>query len=244
MKSEVINLTNENVTLTTYILDDSPEMANWHRRPAMLVLPGGGYRFCSDREAEPIAMAFVAKGWNAFVLRYSLNENAEFPRPLNDAEEAMELIIAKAEEWHIDTKRIAAVGFSAGGHLCAALSTMGRVRPAAAVLGYPCILENMSELLPYRIPGLDKEVDDKTPPTFIVHARTDSLVPIENTLRYADALDKAGVDFELHVYNTGGHGFALANDISYAEKENCDRNRHMEGWVDLAAAWLGRVFAK
>ncbi len=244
MKTEIINLTNENVTLTTYILDDSPEMPNMSKRPAMLVIPGGAYRFCSDREAEPIAMAFLAKGYNAFILRYSLNENAGFPKPLNDAEEAMDLIISRAEEWHIDTKRIAAIGFSAGGHLCAALSCMGRVRPAAAILCYPCILENMSEILPKPIPGLEKEVDEKTSPAFIVSSREDPAVPIINSIRYAEALEEKGIDFEIHIYNKGYHGFSLANDTVYAKKSDADYNRHMEGWTELAEKWLQRVFER
>ncbi len=97
--------------------------------PPSLIFPGGGYRFCSDREAEPIAMAFLAEGYQAFVLRYSLNDQAAFPRPLNDAEEALELIRSKSRQWHVDPARIAVCGFSAGGHLAAALGTMGTSSP-------------------------------------------------------------------------------------------------------------------
>ena len=115
-------------------------MPNYKTRPAILVIPGDAYMMCSDREAEPIALSFLAKGYAAFVLRYSVGKGAaKFPRPLNDAEEAMELIISNAAEWGVEPEHIAAIGFSAGGHLCAALGTMGRVRPAACVLGYPCI---------------------------------------------------------------------------------------------------------
>ncbi len=245
MKTEVLNLTNPDVTLAAYILDDSKEMPNWHSRPAMLVIPGGAYKFCSDREAEPIAIAFAAKGWNTFVLRYSIGQGrAKFPRPLNDAEEALETIINRAEEWHIDTKRIAAIGFSAGGHLTAALSAMGRIRPTAAVLCYPCILEKMGEILADPIPGIDKEVDDKTPPTFIVSSREDSCVPTENSLRYADALDKAGIDFEMHIYGKGYHGFSLANDVVYSTRELVDYNIHMEGWFDLCIAWFRKIWGE
>jgi acetyl esterase/lipase len=91
-----LELSHEKVTLTAYLLDASPDMPNMRVRPAVLVCPGGGYFFCSDREAEPIAMAFLARGYHAFVLRYSLGENAAFPRPLNDAEEALELIRERA----------------------------------------------------------------------------------------------------------------------------------------------------
>ena len=94
MKTQTITLSGgENVTLTTYILDSSPEMSNMLKKRGILICPGGAYRACSDREAEPVAMAFLSQGYNAFVLRYSVGEGAaKFPRPLEDAEEALELI--------------------------------------------------------------------------------------------------------------------------------------------------------
>lgn len=243
MKTELINLSNEGVTLTAYILDSSNEMPNMNYRPAMLVIPGGGYNFCSDREAEPVAMAFAANGFNTFVLRYSIGKGkAAFPNPLNDAQEALELIINNSEKWHIDKSKTAAIGFSAGGHLCAALSTMGRVRPAAAVLCYPCILSSISDILAEPVPSVDEYVDDKTPPTFIVSSREDSCVPIENSLRYADALEKAGVDFEMHIYSKGYHGFSLANEVVFSKEEDYLYNSHLSGWFELCCAWLKKTF--
>ena len=82
MTVEKLDLTNEGASLTAYIQDPSPELPNFEKRPAMLVIPGGGYNFCSDREGEPVALAFMAMGFNAFVLRYSIKENAAFPAPL------------------------------------------------------------------------------------------------------------------------------------------------------------------
>ena len=243
MKTELLNLTNEGVTLAAYILDSSLEMPNFNFRPAMLVIPGGAYKFCSDREAEPIAMAFAARGYNTFVLRYSIGKGrAAFPNPLKDAEEALELIRNNSEEWHIDTEKVAAIGFSAGGHLCAALSTMGRVRPDAAVLCYPCILSSIGDILAEPVPSVNEYVDDKTPPTFIVSSREDGCVPIENSLRYADALEKAGVDFEMHIFSKGYHGFSLANDVVFAKEEDAQYNAHLSGWVDLCMTWLKKTF--
>lgn len=242
MKTEILNLKNENVTLTTYILDNSNEMKNWAKRPAMLVIPGGAYQFCSDREAEPVAMAFAAKGFNTFVLRYSIGAGkAAFPNPLNDAEEALETIISNADEWHIDTDKIAAIGFSAGGHLCAALSAMGRVRPAAAILGYPCILSEMGDILADPIPSIEKYVDENTSPTFICASREDGCVPIKNSLRYVDALEKAGVDFEMHIYSTGYHGFSLASNVVYEKQVDLDYNTHINGWIDMCETWLRKT---
>ena len=243
MKTELLNLTNEGVTLAAYILDSSPEMPNFNYRPAMLVIPGGAYKFCSDREAEPVAMAFAARGYNTFVLRYSTGKGkAAFPNPLNDAEEALEIIRENAEKWHIDAKKVAAVGFSAGGHLCAALSAMGRVRPDAAVLCYPCILSSIGDVLAEPVPSVNEYVDEKTPPTFIVSSREDGCVPIENSLRYADALEKAGVDFEMHIFSKGYHGFSLANEVVFAKEEDAQYNSHISGWVELCITWLRKTF--
>lgn len=243
MRTFVKELTNPGVTLTAYLPAASDEMPNYKTRPAILVIPGGAYMMCSDREAEPIALSFLAKGYAAFVLRYSVGKGAaKFPRPLNDAEEAMELIIANAEEWGVEPEHIAAIGFSAGGHLCAALGTMGRVRPAACVLGYPCILSSIGRILAEPIPSLDEKVDANTPPTFIVAVREDGCVPIENSLAYAAALDKAGVPFEMHIYERGYHGFSVADGTVYSKPEDAEYNARIKGWLDICIAWLNTHF--
>lgn len=154
MKTLQFTLTEDKrVTLTAYIADHSLEMTNWPKRPAVLVLPGGGYMGTSDREADPIAFHYLAKGFHTFVLRYSVREHAAFPGPLVDASRAMSLIREHAAEWHLDDERIAVCGFSAGGHLAASLGTMwheqqiieaagiepGMNKPNALILGYPVI---------------------------------------------------------------------------------------------------------
>ena len=158
MKSETILLYEGrgDVSLTTYVLQDSPELLAGKRRPAILVCPGGGYFNCSDREAEPIALRFAAMGYHAFVLRYStyneggampniggpvpVKERDMHPAPLQDVGTAMRLICAHEDEWLVDTARIAVCGFSAGGHNAAMYATRwqeeGFPRPAAAILGY------------------------------------------------------------------------------------------------------------
>lgn len=132
----------DDVTLTTYILDDSVEMLNGKKRGAVLICPGGAYLYCSDREGEPVAMAFAAMGYHAFVLRYSVyNENkgvntddnivpdmekpwiekkqVQYPGPVRDVGKAMLCIREHAEEWLVDMDKIALCGFSAGAHVCA-----------------------------------------------------------------------------------------------------------------------------
>lgn len=240
MITETIALkTNANVTLTTYRLDRSGEMPNVDVRPAVLVFPGGGYRGCSDREAEPVAMAFVAQGYQAFVLRYSINENAAFPKPLQDAEEALELVRAKAEEWGVDPAKIAVCGFSAGGHLAAALSTMGRIRPNALILGYPCILESISTILPFPIPSLEKQVDAQTPPTFLFHTASDALVPVAHSLKFASALHAAGIPFEMHIFQDGDHGLSLARPHTSSGR-GAFVSQEAARWFELCAMWLDK----
>lgn len=243
MKIEKLTLPHgEDITLTAYLLDSSNEMPNMKVRPAMLVLPGGAYKFCSDREAEPIAMAFLEQGYNAFVLRYSIKEDAEFPRPLEDAQTALEIIRGKSEEWCVDPEKVAVIGFSAGGHLAAALSTMGSVRPNACVLGYPCILSSISNILACPVPSVEQYVTAETPPTFIFSSRTDRTVPIKHSIDYAAALDAAGVPFEMHIFGRGGHGFSLANQVVCSNEDSRRANSAAKDWLPMCVRWLNELF--
>lgn len=240
---EKITLTDDpQVTLTAYVCEPSTEMRNMDVRPAMLVLPGGGYSICSDREAEPIAFEYISKGFNAFILRYSLKEKSAFPTPLNDAVAALKLIRKNSEKWHIDPDKVAVIGFSAGGHLAAALSTMSEEKPNACLLGYPCILEKIGKILAKPIPDIAQQVTDKTPPTFIFSASNDGLVPIENSLEYALALSKNNVPFELHVFECGNHGFSTATRVVISDESAVNENKPVTYWVERSVEWLNKLF--
>lgn len=239
MLSEKIVLNEERgVSLTVYVPDISDEMSNMKVKPGILIFPGGAYKFCSDREAEPVALRYAALGFNAFVLRYSLNENAAFPTPLNDAQEAYDLIVSKSDEWHTDAKRIAVCGFSAGGHLAAALGTMGNPKPFACVLGYPCILDSTSDILAKPVPSLEKYVSEQTPPCFIFAASDDETVPVENSLKFSLSLTENDVPFEMHIFRSGGHGFSCADDVTVSNEESRAKCREAEYWVNRSAKWL------
>lgn len=240
MKIERVNINNkEDVTLTAYLLDGSTEFSNITSRPAVLIFPGGGYYVTSDREAEPIAMAYLAEGYHACILRYSVGKESSFQQAFNDAEEAMALIHKNAEEWNIDQNKIATIGFSAGGHLAASLGAMGDVRPNALLLGYPCILSDPG--LAFKIPSVDEEVDHLTPPTFLFTTFEDKIVPVHHTLKFMQALNKHEIPFESHVFQIGVHGLSLAKPLT-SNGSQALVDKDFSQWFDLSISWLRQLF--
>ena len=142
------------VTLTTYIQQDSPELLNGKRRPAVLICPGGAYLSCSDREAEPVALAFAAMGYHAFVLRYSTlfggstvwpdfskepdpRPESRYPNPVWEIGQSVLLLHDRAAEWQIDTDKIAVCGFSAGAHNAAMYGVYWHTPLLSAHFGRP-----------------------------------------------------------------------------------------------------------
>lgn len=208
---------------------------------AVIVCPGGGYTHLAPHEGAAIAEWLNTIGIKAFVLMYRLGSNGyRHPAMLQDAQRAVRYVRAHAAELGIDPQRIGMIGFSAGGHVASSAAThlmpsdaaaadpLDRVssRPDLVMLIYPVI--TMGQLthrgsrdnLLGKDPRVDlvelmsneKQVTHDTPPAFLVHAFTDPAVPIENSLLFASALRKAGVPFELHVFEEGRHGFGLATD--------------------------------
>jgi acetyl esterase/lipase len=214
----------------------------------VIVLPGGGYNYLSAWEAFPIAEHFRAAGLAAFVLQYRLRPY-DPAVALIDARRAVRLLRARAAEFGLDPKKIAAIGFSAGGHLAANLSTHadnGRADAAdpvdrlgcrlqSALLVYPSIVNarlprgadvrTLPEVL--KLDGLHRAVGPQTPPTFLVVGGNDDRTPYENCLAYAAKLHESGVRFELHVLGTGGHGFSLRV-----------HDPRLQVWGRLALDWL------
>ncbi len=268
MKHEVINLRKEPIndfmpTLTAYILDECMDTDSRRKLPAMIVCPGGGYSFRSKREGEVIALQFSAAGYHAFVLDYAVAPDNCYPEPQKNLSDALSIVRKNAEEWRIDPDKIALIGFSAGGHLAASLATMwnkeplktgnGINKPNAAILSYPVIssVEGVSHMGSFdNLCGDDRElraklsletqVDTDTPPCFIWHTYSDQTVPVENSLRFANALNKAKIPFEMHIFPDGPHGLALSNYIT-AKEENFNVPE-AQVWVELAVKWLNRTF--
>ncbi|HEY8463173.1 MAG TPA: alpha/beta hydrolase [Bacillota bacterium] len=248
-------------TLTTYILNGN------QLRPAVLICPGGGYSRVSPREAEPVALQYNAAGLHAFVLDYSVAPR-KHPLPLRDVARAICLIRENAAAWQVNPEKIAVCGFSAGGHLAASLGvhwehpclkgvagiTSTLTRPNALILGYPVISfgpfrnqESFINLLGDQAPdsllrefSLELQVKEETPPVFLWHSYVDQVVPVENTLLFANALRQKGIPFELHIFPDGPHGLSLAT------AETADQKRgvypHVARWMQLCIEWLRETF--
>lgn len=239
MRIETITLNpSRNVTLTAYIQNVGGEFTNITTRPAMLILPGGGYELCSDLESDPVAMPYLKIGYQVFILKYSIMQNKTWPNPLNDYEQAMTLIHTNHEEWGVDPNKIGVIGFSAGGHLAGCAATMSVNRPNVAILGYALLNDDVKK---YNIsaPNVTEAVDSTTCPCFIFAARDDNVVSAANSLDFTRALFSAGIPFESHIYSFGPHGFSTAD--SSVQPQACLSAR-IPDWVPDSISWLKEYF--
>jgi acetyl esterase/lipase len=230
---------------------------------ALLVVPGGAYRFVSvANEGVDVAERMTALGITVFVLTYRLPGEGWKKRsdvPLQDAQRAMRVIRFNAARFGIEADKVSVLGFSAGGHLAATLTTQhaertyARVdaadelstRPFAAGLVYPVISMEMPvthelsrKLLLGDSPSqadierrsAERHVDTNTPPTFLVHAFDDAAVPVENSLRFMNAMREAKRPVEAHLLQEGGHAFGVGLPRTPSA-----------GWTSLLSSWLGRL---
>lgn len=219
-------------------------------RPAMLVVPGGGYgNVCVETEGIPIAQRFAELGFQAFYLQYRVKPH-RFPAPQQDILRAIRLIRANAAAWGVRKNEVAVCGFSAGGHLCASAGTIWREidaddgddadresgRPDAMILSYPVIAlqdESFQNLLGDRYGELKERlylqnrVTDETPPAFLWHTFEDTLCPPENSMLFAAALRERHIPVELHLFPKGPHGMTLGCG-------RCD----IAGWPRMAKNFL------
>ncbi|MDR2618655.1 MAG: alpha/beta hydrolase [Treponema sp.] len=240
MRFNTVSFEPNNAKLSCYLHDSSPELQNAAVRPGILVFPGGGYMACSDREAEPVALAYMAQGYNAYVLRYTVGKDHTPEEALKDAEAALEYIKKNGAELCTDPDRIAAVGFSAGGHLAASLGVLGRIKPRLLILSYLPTLEYMSQgIKPH--PSLTRSVNASTPPAFIWTTQNDTMVPVDNSLAFALELAKFGIPFELHVFLSGDHGLSLAVP-STSGGSGAMVNEDAAQWFPLSVKWLKNMW--
>lgn len=259
---EVNPLPGTQAHLRVYLRSREYEFVTLDKRPMIVVIPGGGYGMTSDREADPIAMTFVKRGYQACILRYTCRARSEEPalgdKPLQEAAAAIRYVRTHAEEWGVDPDKITVCGFSAGGHLAASIGVhwndpsripeAGEMcRPNAMILSYAVCLGNS---LSHRgsienLTGIPCECDqdmlydttryvnEDTPPAFIWHTQEDDCVPVENALAMASAMQRAHRTYALHIFTHGWHGMSLATPEVVAGGPTEPRD-----WVDLAHKWL------
>ena len=122
-----------------YILDCELTLGQETNRPAIIICPGGGYIYCSPREAEPVALSYAAKGYHAFILYYSVGKNVKGFTPLEELNWAIGYLREHAKEWNIDPNKILTCGFSAGGHLALAGGVMAEQKANGMILNYPVV---------------------------------------------------------------------------------------------------------
>jgi len=238
-------------TITPY----SPEkgMANG---TAVIIFPGGGYGGLSmENEGSSIAKAFNQFGVTAFVVKYRLPSDDimvdKTIGPLQDAQQAVLMVRKHAAELGVNPNKVGIIGFSAGGHLASTEGTHFNklvvedkdnisVRPDFMILLYPVITfgewahVGSRENLVGKNPSADvlalysneKQITPNTPPTFLVHAGDDNVVPVQNSLMFYDDLLKNKVKAEMHIFQEGGHGFGLNNPKS------------KDKWIDWCKNWL------
>ena len=241
---------------STYIYEiKTPEM--WYypsenkedNKPAIIVIPGGGYTFLSiTNEGISIAKWLNGLGIDAFMLKHRLPNNYSSPCKqrvaTEDALKAVELIRENSSKWKIDSKNIGVIGFSAGGHLASTISTKGELnvnKPNFAVLVYPVITMNINSKT-WTFSNLfgenpspdiinkysnDLNVNSQTPPTILIHSNNDKGTPPENSLSYYSALRKNNIPAALHIWEDGGHGYGLGKGRG-----------SIESWPKIVEEWM------
>lgn len=268
LMKKVINYTDDGrVNMEVYVHTNPAEPL-----PAIISLPGGAFGFLVGTDQEPTAMTFYERGFNAFVLNYSVGEYSGFPAPLDEVSWAIWQIRTHAEEWNVDPDKVIVMGFSAGVSVAGMSATQWNapglyervgapdaesIRPNAAVMGYGAcdtshtIVDNpdvvnpgvWGKIVTDKTPELDYlyYVDENTAPMFIWQPHRDPYVPKENQTMLAEALENAGVEYELHMFKDGYHGMSVGYnapgyDLSRSPQPDADR------WVGLCIDWLDNLF--
>ncbi|MGN7720725.1 alpha/beta hydrolase [Chitinophaga sp. 22620] len=238
-------------TLTPYLPEKGMRTGT-----AVIICPGGGYAVLPAAEKnEAVAKEFNKIGIAAFVLKYRLPHDAimkdKTNGPLQDAQTALLLVRRRAAEWGIRPDKIGFIGFSAGGHLASTAGTHFdrpvienidklSLRPDFMLLVYPVIIfdpaipsgvrERLVGVTPSRelldLYSNEKHVMASTPPTFLVHAADDDVVPVKNSIAFFEALQRANVKTSMHIFQAGGHGFGL------------DNPGNKDKWFNWCASWL------
>ena len=214
--------------------------------PCVVLCPGGAYVFRSQREDEPTVLRFLGAGIAVVKVEYSCGpEGGHFPTQLLQVCAAIAMVRRNAEKWHIDSSKIAVMGYSAGGHLAASLSTLyssDETRPDFQILLYPVISmvpgithggsrknllgDNPTKELEDAY-SLERRVSPRSPQAFIVLSADDGAVPPMNSIGYFLALNQQKVPVSMHIYPIGGHGWGFRDNFTYKRQ-----------WTEELEKWL------
>ena len=260
--------TENKASVTFYIPEVSKEINPNPQYTCVVICPGGGYSWTSDREAEPCALRLVGNGIAAAVVRYSCNE-VHFPAQLLQILAAITYARRNSKELHINPDKIAVMGFSAGGHAACSAGLFwqeeeyekilgiehGEDKPNGMILCYPvitsgehahrdsftCLLgENAKEELLNKV-SLEKQVTEHAPKAFIWHTFEDGLVPVENSLLIAAALQEKGVPIEMHIYPEGHHGLSLCDETVNKPEDITPAARYCSNWIMHCMKWIKEI---
>ena len=265
--NETITQLGEAAKLQVRLWENSEEFQIGIKRPMIVVVPGGGYSYTSDREADPVANAFAGMGFHTAILRYSVKPVC-WPTQIQQLAASVAYIRRHADEWYVDPDKIVVMGFSAGGHLAASLAvhwheewlseavgaTNEEIRPNFMVLAYavliahdPTHLGTWKNLLGedweshWEDMSLDAFVSEQTPPCFLWCNGQDTTVPLESSMTFAAALRRSGVPFELHCYERGKHGASLCNEL-VRKKPETKFYQSVAMWTEQCRLWLKQQF--
>lgn len=257
----------EYARLVTYFLDNTEEIDTKRIRPLILLCPGGGYVMTSDREAEPIAMQFLAAGFHVAILRYSVAP-ARYPVALREVAWSMAWLRTHAEEYHIDKNRIITMAFrlvviwlhpmeisgktmsSSQRSLAWKQSCFARMDRSLAIRvissgpkahrdSFTSLLgEHYDELVDAM--SLENQVNENVPPTFLWHTETDDLVPVENSILFFNALHEHHIPVEMHIYPIGGHGISLATEET-RYRDGGGIFLQCQNWIEMAIRWAKEI---
>lgn len=276
MLSEVIEFS-EDSFLKAFIIERSSYIQcgtrnTWQpeQRPAVIIMPGGGYQYIADSEDDPVVFHFLAKGYNVFSLHYSVGDKSRYPIPLLEAFNAIQYVRLNSDRYWTNPEAIILCGFSAGAHLAGLAATQynlpeiidsieaTNIKPNAVILCYPVTNPTrLHEEIPKRTRAwgsmlsekndkvdIVRYVSEEMPPTFLWHTRTDGIVPVTQSIELIDKMVENNVNFEAHIFGKGHHGLST-NDVLSNYRGAIQGGIELPNvglWIEMASKWVNDLF--